>query len=135
MVNLELRPDPESRELAIGYGHVKDIDKLDAMSSLNENTMDFSHYSNIHEIIRGRFPGIEIIGDEIKIRSDPSLGITSYSALLIVDGVIVDKSMFRSISTSDVASINIIKGTEAAIYGSRGAGGVVIVETKGVKIQ
>jgi TonB-dependent SusC/RagA subfamily outer membrane receptor len=43
--------------------------------------------------------------------------------------------MFRSIPTADVASINILKGSDAAIYGSRGAGGVVLVETKTGKNQ
>jgi len=134
-VNLKLKSGNGNKELAVGYGHVKDKDKLDAMSSLNENDMDFSSYSNIYEIIRGRFAGVQVVNDEIKIRGDASLGITNYSALLIVDGVEVDKSIFRSIPTADVASINILKGPEAAIYGSRAAGGVVLVETKSGKFQ
>jgi TonB-dependent SusC/RagA subfamily outer membrane receptor len=133
-VNLTLKPGPENRELAVGYGYVKDSDKLDAMSSLNEKDTEFSHYSNIYEIIRGRFSGVQIINDEIIIRGDPSL-VTNYAALLVVDDVVVDKSMFRSIPTADVASINILKGSDAAIYGSMGAGGVVIVETKTGKNQ
>ena len=134
-VNLNLKSGSGNQELAVGYGHIKDKDKLDAMSSLNENDMDFSSYSNIYEIIRGRFAGVQVINDEIIVRGDASLGITSYSALLIVDGVEVGSSMFRSISPADVASINILKGTEAAIYGSKAAGGVVLVETKSVKFQ
>jgi len=134
-VNLKLKSGPGNRDLAVGYGHVKDKDKLDAMSSLNENDENFAHYSTIYEIIDGRFAGVQVRGDDIIIRGDPSLGITNYSALLIVDGVEVDKSFFRSIPTAEVASINILKGSDAAIYGTRAAGGVVLVETKGAKFQ
>ena len=128
-VNLKLKPGPENRELAIGYGYVKDRDKLDAMSSLNEKDTNFSQYSNIYEIIRGRFSSVQIINDEIIIRGGTTI-LGSSAALLIVDGVEVDRFVFGSISTADVASINILKGSDAAIYGSRGANGVVIVETK-----
>jgi TonB-dependent SusC/RagA subfamily outer membrane receptor len=52
------------------------------------------------------------------------------AALLIVDGRQVDASDFGNINTVDIASINILKDASSAVYGSRGANGVVIVETK-----
>ncbi|MCK4465246.1 MAG: TonB-dependent receptor plug domain-containing protein [Bacteroidales bacterium] len=129
LVNLKLKPDPESREIAIGYGHVKDKDKLYAISSLNEKDMDFSQYNDIYDIIRGRFPGVQISGGEIIIRGISTI-MGSYAALLVVDGVVVSESSFASIPTTDIASINVLKGAAAAIYGVRGSNGVVIVETK-----
>ena len=128
-VNLKLKPSPKSGELAVAYGHIREEDRIDAMSHIDENDMDFSRYSNIYEIIRGRFPGVQVRGDEIIIRGVSSLYMSS-AALLVVDGVVVDASFFKSIPTSDVASINILKGTDASMYGSRGANGVVIVERK-----
>jgi len=129
LVNLKLKPGPESRDIAIGYGYVKDKDKLYAVSSLNEKDMDFSQYTDIYEIIRGRFPGVQINGDEIIIRGTSTF-LGSDAALLVVDGVIVDQDFFASLPTADIASINVLKDAAASAYGSRGANGVVIVETK-----
>jgi len=135
LVNLKLKPGPESRDIAIGYGYVKDKDKLYAVSSLNEKDMDFSQYTDIYEIIRGRFPGVQINGDEIIIRGTSTF-LGSDAALLVVDGVIVDQDFFASLPTVVIASINVLKDAAASAYGSRGANGVVIVETKrGVENQ
>ena len=133
-VNLKFIQGSENRELAIAYGYVKEKDILGAMSSLNEKDMDFSRYSDIYDIIRGRFPGVQVIGDEIIIRGQSSAYISN-AALLVLDGVVVDAKSYRSIPTTDIASINVLKGTDASMYGARGANGVVIVETKGAKIQ
>ena len=133
-VNLKLKSGPENQELAVGFGHIRDEDKLEAMSSLNKDETDFSHYTDIYEIIRGRFTGVQIINNEIIIRGGTSL-YSGNAALLVVDGVVVDASTFRSISPSEVESINLLKGSESAIYGSRGANGVVIVETRNVKFK
>ena len=129
LVNLRLKPGPENREMAIGYGHVKDKDNLYAISSLNEKDMDFSGYTDIYQIIRGRFTGVEINGNEIVIRGTQTF-LGSDAALLVVDGMVVDAKFFANIPTTEIASINILKGPAAAVYGSRGANGVVIVETK-----
>jgi len=131
LVNLKFKPGPKNRELAIGYGHVKDRDKVDAMSSLNEKDMDFSHYRDIYDLIRGRFPGIRInANNEIILRGEGSLTLSN-AALLVVNGMVVDKIHFGSIPPIEIKSINVLKGPSASIYGSRAANGVVIVETKG----
>ena len=91
--------------------------------------MDFSQYTDIYDIIRGRFPGVQISGGEIIIRGMNSI-MGSNAALLVVDGVAVSESSFASIPTANIASINVLKDAAASIYGVRGAHGVVIVETK-----
>ena len=128
LVNLKLKTGTENRELAIGYGHVKDGDKLYAISSVTKNDMDFSQYNDIYELIIARFSGIQIIGGEIVIRGVSTTG--SNSALLVVNGTEVDENLFRSISTKDIKSINVLKGAAASVYGIGGANGVIIVETK-----
>ena len=50
--------------------------------------------------------------------------------MIVIDGVIADYSILSSIKPIDVKSINIIKDGSAAVYGTRGANGVVIVDTK-----
>lgn len=130
MVNLKLKPGEENKNYAIGYGQVWDAEKLNAVVSLNENAIDFSQYSNMYELMTGRFPGVNIQNGDIIIRGVSSVQ-GSNSALLIVNDVEVDRSTFENISPSSVKSINVLKDSSASAYGSRGANGVVIVILKG----
>lgn len=130
-VNLILRPGIENRELAVGYGHVKDAHKLYAISNVNENDIDFSHYSSISQIIEERFSSsVQVRSNgEFVIRNTPTM-TDSNAALLIVDGRQVDEFDFANINTVDIASINVLKDASGSVYGSRGGNGVIIVETK-----
>lgn len=129
-VNLKLKTGEKAREYAIGYGHVSDIEKLNAMSQLTKNDADFSRYSTMTELLRGRLAGVQVQNNgDIIIRGANSLTLSS-AALIVVDGIPVDKSMLNSISPINVASVNVLKDASAAIYGSRGANGVVLIETK-----
>lgn len=130
MVNLKLKPSPKSKEYAIGYGYVKDAEKLNALSQLNDNELDFSQYSNMYDLIRGRFAGVTVQSNgDIIIRGVNSINLSS-AALIVIDGVACDKSMLDALSPINVKSINVIKDGSSAIYGARGANGVVIIETK-----
>lgn len=129
VVNLKLKPGEKNREIAIGYGHVKDADKLNAVANLNDNDLDFSMYSNMYELIRGRFGGVQIVNGEIIIRGVNSINSSS-AALIVLDGVPVSSSVLNSIPPIQVKNISIIKDSSAAIYGSRGSNGVVLIETK-----
>ena len=131
LVNLKLMPGPENKELAIGYGHVKDADKLYAISNANENDTDFSRYSDIHQLINEKFSSsVQIRNDgRIIIRNSPTFS-DSDAALLILDGRQVDEFDFANINTANIASINVLKDASGSVYGSRGGNGVVIVVTK-----
>lgn len=128
-INLKLKPGEKNREYAIGYGHVSDRDKLNALATLNSDDLDFSQYSNIYDLIKGRFAGVQVVNGEIIIRGINSINSSS-AALIVVDGVPVDGSALSSIPPVQVKSINVIKDGSSAIYGSRGANGVVLIETK-----
>ena len=128
-VNLNIKPGNRGREYAIGYGHVLDADKLNAVASLSQHDMDFSQYRNIYDIIDGRFSGVQIVNGEIIIRGINSL-MGSSAALIVVDGIAADNSVLETIAPIEVKNISILKDGGAAIYGSRGANGVVIIETK-----
>ena len=131
LVNLKLLPGPKNRELAIGYGHVMDSDKLYAISNVNETDTDFSRYSSIHQILEEQFSSsVEVrSGGVIVIRNSPAIK-GSNAALLIIDGKQVDEFTFANLNPVDIAGINILKDASASVYGSRGANGVVIIETK-----
>ncbi len=130
IVNLKLKPGDKNREIAIGYGYVSDANKLNAVSTLrNNNKEDFSQYSSLFEVIKSRFPGVEIINNEIIIRGAKSLN-ASNAALIVLNGIPADASILSTIPPGDVKSINVIKDSGSAVYGSRGANGVVLIETK-----
>lgn len=128
-VNLKIKPGEKNQEYAIGYGHVKDRDRLAAVSNLNSDDVDFSIYSNMYDLIRGRFAGVRIVGGEIIIRGVNSINMSS-AALIVVDGVPTSNSILSSLPPSQVKSIDVLKDGSTAIYGSRGANGVVLIETK-----
>lgn len=85
-------------------------------------------YSNIFHAIQGRVAGVMISG------TPPDLSISIRGArgnpLLLVDGVPMDLDMVYSLSPNDVESVDVIKGATAAIFGSRGANGVIAINTK-----
>jgi len=128
-VNLKLKPGEENREIAIGYGYVTDREKLNAAAMIDNNDFDFSQYSNIYELIKGRFAGVQVQNGEIIIRGPSSIN-SSNAALVVVDGVPSSNDILSSIPPIQVKSINVIKDGSSAIYGSRGANGVLLIETK-----
>ncbi|KJF45216.1 TonB-dependent receptor plug domain-containing protein [Draconibacterium sediminis] len=129
-VNLKLKAGEKAREYAIGYGYVKDGEKLNALAQMTSDDVDFSQYTNMYDLMRGRFAGVQVQSNgDIIIRGVNSINLSS-AALIVVDGVQVDGSVMSTLVPSQVRSINIIKDGSAAIYGSRGANGVVVIETK-----
>lgn len=130
LVNLKLKPTDKAREYAVGYGYVKDGERLNALAQLTSDDLNFSQYSNMYELIRGRFAGVVVQPNgEIIIRGVNSLNSSS-AALIVVDGMPSDYSVLESLSPGNVKSINVIKDGSSAIYGSRGGNGVVLIETK-----
>ena len=130
LINLRLRQGKKSIDRAVGYGHVKDKELMYSVSTMNSDDLDFSIYNNIYDIIQSRFTGVTIRGSEIIIRGDPNLGHSSSAALLVVDGIVVSESVFSSLQPADIKTINVLKDSSAASFGSRGANGVVLVETR-----
>lgn len=129
LANLALKMGEKNREYAIGYGHVTDADRLNSMANLNSDDLDFSQYTNMFELIRGRFASVQVVNDEIIIRGKNSL-MGSNAALIVLDGMPVSSSVLNTLPPNEVKSINIIKDSGSAIYGSRGANGVVLIETR-----
>ncbi|WP_319273094.1 TonB-dependent receptor plug domain-containing protein [uncultured Draconibacterium sp.] len=129
-VNLKLKPGEKAREYAIGYGYVKDGERLNALAQMTNDDVDFSQYTNMYDLIRGRFAGVQVQSNgDIIIRGQNSINLSS-AALIIVDGMQVDNSIMNTLVPAQVKSVNVIKDGSSAIYGSRGANGVVIIETK-----
>ncbi len=135
-INLKLKKgndniDLASRYVNVGYGYVDAKSLLNSVASLNKNDTDFSVYTSMFDLIQGQFPGVTVVGNSIVVRGTKTIyGTESDAALLVVDGIIVSTQDFANISPSDVQSVNVLKDGSSSVYGSRGANGVVLVDTK-----
>jgi TonB-dependent starch-binding outer membrane protein SusC len=125
--------------VVIGYGTQRKKEVTGATSSISASQLEKIPVSNVAEAITGRLPGVQVTqtdgapGAEIVIRVRGGGSVTQdNSPLYIVDGFQV--SSISDIAPADIASIDILKDASAsAIYGARGANGVVIITTKAPK--
>ncbi len=85
-------------------------------------------YRTIYDMIRGRIAGVVVTQDnKITIRGVSSFYYSS-EPLFVVDGIVVNT--IDEISPINVKSISVLKGSEASIYGARGASGVIVIKLK-----
>lgn len=87
-------------------------------------------YRDIYDYLRGQVPGVNVSGaNNINIRGYNSVN-GSTVPLFILNNTAVDKTIFSNIVPTTIKSIKVLKGPETSAYGSRGANGVIIVETR-----
>lgn len=112
----------------IGYGSTN---KEELTSSVGVVNIDKNNtYRNIYEMIAGKVPGVVVSGRSITIR-----GLSSVNAgtepLYVVNGSVTNS--IDDIPPSDVDNISVLKGSSAAMYGSRGSNGVILINLKKAK--
>jgi TonB-linked SusC/RagA family outer membrane protein len=123
--------------VVVGYGTVKKKDVTGAVAGINQNDIKARPVANAIEAMQGKVAGVDITTNErpgslgtINIRGVRSL-LASNSPLFVVDGIPLVSGGIDNFNPSDIESIDVLKDASAtAIYGSRGANGVVIVTTK-----
>jgi TonB-dependent SusC/RagA subfamily outer membrane receptor len=93
-----------------------------------EVTDQMRTYGSVLDMIQGRIPGVQVSGDNVLIRG-PSTFIGSNEPLYLIDNIPVDVSAVKTMNPMDVERIEVLKGPSAAIYGSRGANGVIAIFT------
>lgn len=123
--------------VVVGYGTQKRRDVTGSVSSVGETALREVPVANLQGALQGRAAGLEIqsvgttpgSGAQIRIRGTRSIS-GSNDPLLVLDGIPYDGNL-NDINPDDVASVDVLKDASAtAIYGSRGANGVIIVTTK-----
>ena len=127
-LNMKFKPGEKNIEYAVGYGHISEKDRTTAINFLNNSDTEFTRYDNVYQIIQSM--GAEVRGDMVIIRGGTKSFQGSSGALIVVDDVIVESSYLSTLSPIDIKNINIIKDGSSAVYGDRGANGVVLIETK-----
>jgi TonB-dependent SusC/RagA subfamily outer membrane receptor len=126
-INLLFIDSKANRQLCVGYGYLNQDDLLYGINHMEQENNDFCNYANIFDLIKGRFSGVTVAGGNIYIRGSGSF-IGPTQALYIVNGVAV--SSIEWIQPCQIKSIDLLKDSNAAIYGARGGNGVVIIETR-----
>ncbi|MCG2614292.1 TonB-dependent receptor [Terrimonas sp. NA20] len=123
--------------VVVGYGTQRKRDVTGAVVSVSEKALREVPVANLQQALIGRAAGLEIqaignqpgAGGQIRIRGNRSIS-GSNEPLFVVDGIPYDGSL-NDINPDDIASVDILKDASAtAIYGSRGANGVILVTTK-----
>ncbi len=118
--------------VVIGYGTQKRRDITGAVSSVSSEDIEKIHAgATVSDMLAGQISGVSFRKSEGRPGSHANIQIRNMGTpLFVVDGVIVSQGQFNNISSNDIKSISVLKGAAAAIYGSRAANGVVVVETK-----
>ncbi len=125
--------------VVVGYGTVRKSDVTGALTSVTEKAIKERPVQNALQAMQGKAAGVDIVSNvrpgetaSINIRGTRSIN-GSNSPLFVVDGIIL-MGTINDINPNDIASVEILKDASAtAIYGSRGANGVVLVTTKSGK--
>jgi TonB-linked SusC/RagA family outer membrane protein len=126
--------------VVVGYGTMKRRDVIGASSAVKGTQIANAPVASAAEAIIGRMAGVQIATTEgqpgadivLKIRGGTSLSQDN-SPLYIIDGFPSEEGL-KNISVSDIQSIDVLKdASSTAIYGARGANGVVLITTKGGK--
>ena len=123
---------PGQKAVNIGYGETTQEGLTYAVSSVDMSQIDNGAYTTIYDYLEGRVPGVQVrktgpTSASILVRGINSIN-SSTEPLIIVDGVEVGDISY--INPRDVKSVDVLKDASAAIYGSRGANGVIIITLK-----
>ena len=121
--------------VAIGYGTMKKSDLTGAVGSVSGKDLRAAPVAKVDQALQGRMAGVTVNSNSgqpgegaiIRIRGIGTVGESS--PIYVIDGIITDNINF--LSPSDIASLEVLKdASAAAIYGSRGANGVILITTK-----
>ena len=140
LLNVTMEEDRQLLDevVVVGYGTQKRSDVTGSMVNIGEEQLNTRPVNNAFEALQGKAAGVDITTNErpgqlgsIRIRGERSIGATN-APLYVVDGVpLMSASAIETLNPRDIESIDILKDASAtAIYGSRGANGVVLVTTK-----
>jgi TonB-dependent starch-binding outer membrane protein SusC len=147
VIDISLLPDVRSLSevVVVGYGTQRKSDLTGAVGSVKSETLQERPAASLNQALAGRITGVNVSVNSgrpggranIRIRGNSSVSVTN-NPLYVIDGVILNVTNLANGSTpidfinpNDIASIEVLKDASAtAIYGARGANGVILVTTK-----
>lgn len=132
----EAEAEAEEKEMvSIGYGEIERDNVTGSVGVIDSEDIDRRRATDTSSIFEGRIPGVRVVqtaaGPRIRIRGVHTF-MGSKDPLIVLDGSPLPEggSDLRFLNPYDIDRIEVLKGPSAAIYGSRGANGVVIITTK-----
>ncbi len=146
-INVQMQEDVQALDevVVVGYGQMKRSDLTGSVVSVSNESIEETVSTSVDQVLQGRAAGVQVMqnsgtpggSSSIRIRGISSLN-ASTEPIFVVDGVIIDGStgsnsdnVLASIDPNDIVSMDILKDASAtAIYGSRAANGVVIINTR-----
>ncbi|MDR2496737.1 MAG: TonB-dependent receptor [Tannerellaceae bacterium] len=139
-INVTLEEDTRLLEevIVVGYGVRKKSDVTGALAHVGAKEIEARPVVNAMQALQGKAAGVDVTSNErpgelgtVRIRGNRSIS-ASNDPLYVVDGVpLMSKSAIETINPRDIESVDVLKDASAtAIYGSRGANGVILVTTK-----
>ncbi len=143
-INVVMDEDQQtlSEIVVIGYGAVKKSDLTGSVSSLKADRLEETPSSSVDALLQGKVAGVQVT----QTSGEPGAGVTvrirglssregSNSPLYVIDGFPYgDAGNLKQLNPNDIVSMEVLKdASAAAIYGSRGANGVIIITTKSGK--
>lgn len=141
-INVTLSEDTQQLDdvVVIGYGTQRKSDVTGAVASVDYNELNTQPINTVNDAIKGRIAGVQVFsnsgapGGSISVRVRGVGTVNNADPLYVVDGVPVSDIDF--LNPNDIASIEVLKdASSSAIYGSRGANGVVLISTKSGKLN
>ncbi|WP_372755321.1 SusC/RagA family TonB-linked outer membrane protein [Labilibaculum sp.] len=139
-VNISLEADNVAMDeiVVVGYGVQKKSDITGAVASVDFEELEAQPINTVNDAIKGRIAGVQVLsnsgtpGGSISIRVRGIGTVNNADPLYVVDGVPTTDIDF--LNPNDIASVEVLKdASSSAIYGSRGANGVVLLTTKSGK--
>ncbi|MGB5189266.1 SusC/RagA family TonB-linked outer membrane protein, partial [Robiginitalea sp.] len=140
VVNVQMMEDAEALEEVVVQGYRTSSREKSSIASqtITAATIENRPNANVIQTLSGQVAGLDISTNSGQPGAAPTVrlrGVNSIngntSPLFIIDGTPVDEDNFRSINPQDIASIDVLKDAGAtAVYGNRGANGVVVIKTK-----
>ncbi|MFW6389010.1 MAG: SusC/RagA family TonB-linked outer membrane protein [Marinilabiliaceae bacterium] len=146
-IDVTLEEDVQALDevVVVGYGQMRRSDLTGSVVSVSQESMENSVSTSIDQALQGRAAGVQVQqnsgtpggSSSIRIRGINSLN-ASNEPIFVIDGVVIDGSTgsntqnpLSSIDPNNIVSMDVLKDASAtAIYGSRAANGVIIIETK-----
>lgn len=143
-IDIVLKEDDQTLDqvVVIGYGSVKKSDLTGSVTNVNVDKLKSTPANSVEGLLQGRAAGLQVInssqdpgaGSTVRVRGGSSLH-GSNAPLVVVDGFpLGDAGDLKQINPADIVNLEVLKDASAsAIYGSRGANGVIMITTKRAK--
>jgi TonB-dependent SusC/RagA subfamily outer membrane receptor len=123
------RVAPKGDAVDIGYGTQDPDHVTNSVSNVKVKKTEAQTYTDMYEYLRGRVPGLQVTSDKRIIIRGIGTNSDSFDPLILVDDV--EMTDLSGLNPADVQSVDVIKDGTSAIYGMRGANGVIIIRTVG----